>query len=44
MAGLRYKLGERSEIGVGYKYLATFPDGISHVGTHSLSASYTLHF
>lgn len=44
IAGLRWKLSDRNELGICYKYLATFPDGVSHIGTHSLSLSYTLHF
>ena len=44
MAGLRYKLDERNELGVGYKFLATFPKDVDYVGTHSLSLVYMLRF
>ena len=37
-------MNERSDIGLTYKYLATFPEGVNHVGTHSVSLSYVLHF
>ncbi len=43
MAGLRYKLTERSEIGVGYKFLATFADEDT-VQAHAVSLMYLLRF
>ncbi len=42
MAGLRYKLDERNEIGAGYKFLATFAD--STVQAHAFSLMYVLRF
>lgn len=44
MAGLRYKLDERNELGVGYKFLATFPRDVDYIGNHSLSLVYMLRF
>lgn len=37
IAGLSYKLDERNEVGVGYKFLASFASGVDYVGTHSFS-------
>lgn len=44
MAGLLYKLNENSEIGVGYKFLATFPEGIDRITSHAFSLVYSLRF
>jgi len=48
-AGLRYQLTDRSELGVGYKYLAAFSEKLngfraSSVQSHAISLSYTYHF
>ncbi len=44
LAGLRYKFDERNELGVGYKFLAVFPDNLDYIGTHSLSLTYLRRF
>ena len=44
MIGVRFRLNPMSELGVGYKFLAAFPDHGSYVGTHSVSASFTMRF
>ena len=44
VAGVRYKLGESSEVGLGDKYLAVKPSGMETIGNNSIFASYTLHF
>lgn len=44
MAGLNYQLSEHSELGLGYKYMASFPNGLNALVNHSVVAAYTLHF
>ncbi|HEV2209308.1 MAG TPA: outer membrane beta-barrel protein [Verrucomicrobiae bacterium] len=44
MAGLRFRLNDHNELGAVYKYLATFPQQDSFVGTHSISLVYILKF
>ena len=44
MAGVRFRLDEQNELGVGYKFLATFPEGVDYIGTHSISLVYVLRF
>lgn len=44
MAGIRYKFGSSSALGLGYKYLAFTPSGLNTVGNNSIMASYTLNF
>jgi opacity protein-like surface antigen len=42
-AGIKYKFGA-SELGLGYKYLASQPSGLQTVGNSAILVSYTLHF
>jgi opacity protein-like surface antigen len=44
MAGVRYKLGSSSALGLGYKYLACSPTGLKTVGNNSIIASFTYNF
>ena len=44
MAGIRYKFGGSSALGLGYKYLAFTPEGGNSVGNNSIFASYTLNW
>jgi opacity protein-like surface antigen len=44
MAGLRFKLSKHAELGVGYKFLASFPSGVDYLGDHSVSATLVLRF
>ena len=44
LARLSYKLSERSELGLSYKFLSFFPDGVDYVGTHTVSLGYTFRF
>jgi hypothetical protein len=44
LARLNYKLSERSELGLSYKFLTFFPDGVDYVGTHTISLGYTIRF
>jgi opacity protein-like surface antigen len=44
LAGLRFHLHEGGELGVAYKFLATFPQFNDYVGIHSISLEYVLHF
>ena len=41
---LNYKVSERSEIGLSYKFLTFFSDNVDNVGTHTLSLGYTIRF
>lgn len=43
-AGIRYKIGGSSALGLGYKYLAFTPSGLTTVGNNSIMASYTINF
>jgi len=43
-AGVRYKLNDHIEIGVGYKFLACFPSNVDYQGTHSVSATFVWRF
>jgi hypothetical protein len=44
MAGVRFRITEHADLGVGYKFLATFPSGIDYLGTHSVSLTFVWHF
>ncbi len=44
MAGVRFKLDDANELGIGYKFLATFPGSVDYIGTHSVSLVYVLRF
>ncbi len=44
MAGVRFKLSESAEVGVGYKFLATWPSNVDYVGTHSASVMFVFRF
>jgi len=44
MAGVRFKLSDHAEIGVDYKFLATWPSNVDYVGTHSASVTFVLRF
>jgi len=43
-AGIKYKLGDSSELGLGYEYLAVKPSGLGTIGNNAIFASYTFHF
>jgi len=42
-AGIKYKFGS-SEVGLGYKYLASQPSGLKTVANNAIMVTYTLHF
>ena len=44
MAGVRFKLNDHAELGVGYKFLATWPSGVDYLGTHSASVTFVWRF
>ena len=44
MAGVRFRLSDHADLGVGYKFLATFPSGIDYLGTHAVSLTFVWHF
>jgi hypothetical protein len=44
MAGIRFKLSDSAEIGVGYKFLASWPQDVDYLGTHSASVMFVLRF
>jgi opacity protein-like surface antigen len=49
MAGVRYQLTEKTELGLGYKYLDAFSEKLngfraSSVQSHAFSLSFTFHF
>jgi hypothetical protein len=39
-AGVRFKIGEHMALGLGYKFLATFPSGVDYLGNHSVLATF----
>jgi len=43
-AGIRYQLSNRSELGLGYKFLGVLPTGLNLVQNHSFSLTYAFHF
>jgi opacity protein-like surface antigen len=44
MAGVRFKFSEHMELGVGYKYLASFPTDPGYLGNHSASLVFVWRF
>jgi len=44
MAGVRFKLNDHMELGIGYKYLASFPSDPTYLGTHSASVIFVWRF
>jgi opacity protein-like surface antigen len=44
MAGVRFRLNRISNVGLGYKFLAAFPNQGQYIGTHSVLASFTVRF
>ena len=44
MAGLRFKLSNHAELGVGYKFLASWPSGVDYLGAHSASVTFVWRF
>lgn len=43
-AGVNYKLGDSAAIGLAYKYLRGFPDGIDDFVNHSIMVSFSANF
>ena len=44
MAGIRFKITNNAELGVGYKFLAAWPSNVDYVGTHSASVTFVIRF
>jgi opacity protein-like surface antigen len=44
MAGVRFRLNALSDVGVGYKFLADFPNSGRYIGTHAVEACFTVRF
>ncbi len=44
MAGVRFRLNDYAEVGVGYKFLATWPSNVDYLGTHSASVNFVIRF
>jgi len=44
LAGVRFRLNSRCDVGVGYKFLADFPDRGKYLATHAAMASFTMRF
>jgi len=44
MAGIRFKITDNAELGVGYKFLATWPSNVDYIGTHSASVTFVIRF
>jgi opacity protein-like surface antigen len=44
MAGIRFRITDSAEVGVGYKFLATFPSNVDYLGTHSASVTFVIRF
>ena len=44
MAGIRFRLSDHAELGVGYKFMAAFPSGVDYLGTHSASVMFIWRF
>jgi hypothetical protein len=44
MAGVRFRLNDHAEVGVGYKFLATWPSNVDYLGTHSASVTFVIRF
>ena len=43
-AGVRFKLNDHIELGIGYKFLASWPKDVDYLGTHSVSATFVWRF
>jgi hypothetical protein len=44
MAGIRFKLSESAEIGVGYRFLGAWPSNVDFLGTHSAPVTFVMRF
>ena len=44
MGGIRFKLSDAAELGVGYKFLGSWPSNVDFLGTHSASVTFVLRF
>jgi hypothetical protein len=44
MCGVSFRLNARTDVSLGYKYLAAFPDQGKYIGTHSVMANFTMKF
>jgi opacity protein-like surface antigen len=44
MAGVRFRITDSAEVGVGYKFLATWPSNVDYLGTHSASVIFVVRF
>lgn len=44
MAGVRFKLSDSAEVGVGYKYLHNWASNVDYIGTHSASVVFVFRF
>jgi opacity protein-like surface antigen len=44
MAGIRFKLSDHAEIGVGYKFLGAWPSNVDFVGTHEAAVTFVWRF
>lgn len=44
MAGVRFRLNAFSDLGLGYKFLAAFPDEGRNIETHAVEAVFTVKF
>jgi hypothetical protein len=44
MAGIRYRINDFTDLGLGYKYLASFGPGSDTLGNHSVSLTLVLRF
>jgi opacity protein-like surface antigen len=44
MGGVRFRVNAISDVGLGYKFLADFPNEGRYIATHSVTASFTVRF
>jgi opacity protein-like surface antigen len=44
MAGIRYRLTDNVELGVGYKFMASWPSNVDWLGTHAASVTCVIRF
>jgi opacity protein-like surface antigen len=44
MAGVRFRLTDSVELGVGYKFLASWPSNVDWLGTHAASVTCVIRF
>jgi opacity protein-like surface antigen len=44
MGGVRFQLAANIDLGVGYKFLAAFPDEGKYIATHAAAVSFTVRF